>query len=325
MKSRVFIGSSASERSLAVLEIVADSLAEVGDCIKWTKAFAKNISNLDSLVRQTKMADFSILVAMADDKLFKKEEVYTVARDNVIFEFALFMGSTGLTRAFLLAEEGINLPTDLDGITLPRFTLDSEKYNSLEKRCEEIKETILQVSKGSELGFLPSTALAIGYYYNFVRKVCEEIHTTGKVVSGEKDKSTDILVKDFRFNVVIPENLDDNGVDGFKAIYYKKNGFNNGTTGSVATKRGYPFVFKLDPPNQNDSGKFISMYDVPSTLSTIVEALKLYMPNEQVGQSSETEHLERRELVNFAKVLAYLVSKQSTTKNNVTIIENAVL
>jgi len=254
-------------------------------------------------------------------------ELYEVARDNVIFEFGLFLGSSGLNRAFLLAEEGINLPTDLDGITIAKFSLEDDRHNSINALCEVIKYRISAISKGSDLGFLPSTALAIGYYYNFVRKVCEEIHESSKVVTGEKDTLKEIKVKDFRFNVVLPANIDDNGVDSFKALYHKKNGLHNASTGTIAlAKRGYPFVFKINPPGQDENGEIsIEMYDVPATLNTIIEALKLFMPKEQVGQSPEVDHLERRELENFAKVLRYLVAKNVSTKSYVNILEGVEL
>ncbi len=323
MNPRIFIGSSVD--SLPIVQQVSDLLSDVGDCVLWTNAFAQNKSNLDSLVRQTKLSDFSILIATKDDILLKKENLQVVARDNIIFEFGLFLGAGGINRTFMLAEDGIDLPSDLDGIALARFTLEPGKYNSLETRCNEIKQNIANVDKGSDLGLLPSTALAIGYYYNFIKKVCEEIHHTNKILSGEKENAKEINVKDFKFHIIIPGNLDDNGIEDFRLLYYKRNNFNNGTTGTLATKRGYPFVFKLDPSEQEKDNKIIQLYDLPSTLNTIVEALKVFMPKVQVGESDEVEHLEKRELNNFGKVLKYLISKNVATKNFVSVIENVGL
>jgi hypothetical protein len=319
MKPRIFLGSAAAR--LAVLERVKEELSDTGDCVLWTNAFSLNKSNLDSLVRQAKLSDFSLLLAMKDDVLIKKGETFAVARDNVVFEFGLFLGATGLNHAFLLAEDGIDLPSDLDGITISKFTLEPGKFNSLEKKCGEIKKNIIETSKGSDLGLLPSTALAIGYYYNFVRSLCDDIHNTGKVVSEGKDFG----VKRFKLNVIIPANIDDGGIDGFKTLYYKKHGLNSGTTATVATRRGYPFVFKLEPPEQSENDKIIDLYDVPGTLNTISEALKIYMPRVQVGQSPEVEHLERRELANFAKVLNYLILQNVLTNGYVHVHSDVTL
>jgi hypothetical protein len=324
MKPRIFLGSSANH--LNVLRKVESYFADTAYCKLWTSAFAQNKSNLDSLERETKLSDFSILLAMKDDILTKKGEEFTIARDNVIFEFALFLGSTGLNRAFLLAEERINLPSDLDGITISKFTMEPGKHNSLENICEGIKQNINTVSKGSDLGFLPSTALAIGYYYNFIKRVCEAIHTRGVVVEGEKENARDIKVKEFKFHVIIPDNLDDNGVQDFKIFYNRKHELKSARTVSVDRGRGHPFVFKLEPPEQKEEDhKIIHLHDVPDTLNTIVEALKLYMPQVQVGQSDEVEHLEHRELANFAKVLKYLITKNTSTRNSVIVTENVAI
>jgi hypothetical protein len=323
MKPRVFLGSSAE--SISITQKVSDMLSDFGDCVKWTCAFVQNKSNLDSLVHQTQLSDFSVLIASKDDILLKKEELHVVARDNIIFEFGLFLGAGGINRCFILAEEGIDLPSDLDGITIAKFVTEAGNYNSLENRCNEIKQQMIAVEKTSSLGFLPSTALAIGYYYNFIRKVCEAIHSDNKIVIGEKENAKEIKLKEFKFHVIIPNNLDDNGIENFKILYYKKNNFNNGMTGTIATKRGYPFVFKLDPLEQDEEDKIIYLYDLPSTLNTIVEALKIFMPKVQVGESDEVEHLEKRELKNFAKVLKYLISKNVSTKDYVVVMENVEL
>ena len=323
MKPRIFIGSSVE--GLAIAEQVKNYLSDVGDCIIWTKAFAQNKSNLDSLIHQTKLSDFSILIATKDDVVIKKDEAKIEPRDNIIFEFGLFLGAAGLNRCYMMVQEETDLPSDLDGITLARFSMDLKKYNSIDKRCEEIKELIININKGSDLGLLPSTALAIGYYYNFIKKVCEDIHNNNKIIIGEKENSKELTIKKFKFQIVVPANLDDNGVDDFKTLYYKKQNLVGGATGTLSTKRGYPFVFKLEPLEQIEDEKTIHLYDVPSTLNTIVEALKLYMPKVQVGESPEVEHLEKRELNNFTKVLRYLITKNNSTKNYVEIIDKVEL
>ncbi|RYY91036.1 MAG: hypothetical protein EOO15_00410 [Chitinophagaceae bacterium] len=325
MKPKIFIGSSAT--NLPTLEKVQAILADVGECVPWTNAFEQNRSNPDSLVLQTKLAEFSVMLAMKDDLLEKKGVSYEVARDNVIFEFGLFLGSAGLNRAFMLVEEGINLPTDLDGITLSRFTLELGKHNTLEKVVEELKKAIIKSSEGSNLGLLPSTALAMGYYHNFIWKLCDELHTVSRIQVGEGAEKKEYKVKDFVFNIIIPSNIDDKGVDSFKAIYHKKHSLNSASTATtVSSKRGYPFVFKLEPPEQDQDGELIiEGYDIPTTLNTILETLQLFLPRDQVGYSAEKDHLEKRELANFAKVLNYLVSKNTATKDNVKIHENVSL
>ena len=316
MKPRIFLGSSAE--NLTTLEIISHELSAVGNCVKWTSAFEQNKSNLDSLFIQTRLSDFSILLAMKDDIVEKKGEKLNVSRDNVIFEFGLFLGSTGINRSFLVAEDGIDLPSDLDGVTIEKFTLEEGKYNSIKNICQNINENIQKQIKSSELGLLPSTALAIGYYNGFVKRVCEDLHHTGKMING----SDEFEVSKFVFKVIIPEELDDNGVDDFKVLYNKKHELSDASTlGKSGIKRGYPLAFKIDLDEDNADTKTHSIIDIPSTLNTIVECIKLYMPHLQIGKNEDIDILEKKELWNFARVLKYLISKNASTKNNVIVIE----
>jgi predicted nucleotide-binding protein len=113
MITRIFLGSSAER--IPILEELEGYLSTVGKCQRWTGAFVPNASGLESLIHQTRLSDFSVLLAMKDDITIKRGEEFNVARDNMIFEFGLFLGAAGIRKAFLLAEEGIDLPSDLDG------------------------------------------------------------------------------------------------------------------------------------------------------------------------------------------------------------------
>lgn len=320
MKPRIFIGSSAD--NLSTLKIISGSLSTIGNCIEWPDAFTQNKSNLDSLMIQTRLSDFSVLLAMKEDIAIKKGKSVSIARDNIIFEFGLFLGSTGINKAFLIAEEEIDLPSDLDGITIEKFTLKQNKYNSLEKVCQHVIQNIQKQSKGSDLGLLPSTALAVGYYNGFIKRVCEDLHHTGKMISGNEEFN----VTKFEFKIIIPTDLDANGIDDFKVLYNKKHGLSDASTiGKAGIKRGYPLAFKIDVDEDMTKGSTHHLIDIPSTLNTIIECMKIYMPHIQIGKNDEIEELEAKELNNFAKVLRYLISKNASTKNNVTVIENVTL
>ena len=51
--------------------------------------------SLDSLLKAGSMFDFGILVATKDDKTKSRDKGFETPRDNVIFEFGLFMGRLG--------------------------------------------------------------------------------------------------------------------------------------------------------------------------------------------------------------------------------------
>jgi len=311
MKPRIFIGSS-GER-LLVLEQVEKLLEPIGECQRWTGAFTPNKSNLDSLIQQTRLSDFSVLIAMKDDIVIKKGVTKDAARDNMIFEFGLFLGAAGIRKSFMLVEEDIDLPSDLDGITLHRFTQAAGKYNSLEKVCQTIIKAIEENNEGSELGLLPSTALAIGYYNGFLKKVCDDLHQNKRIYCGSKKSA----IIDFIFHVVVPHELDHNGVDDIITQYTALQQLSPASTGPQG-QRGYPFHFKT-VAGTGAGSHICHIHDLPTTLNTIKECIKLLMPQEQVGHSAKHGFLEKRELDNFSKVLNFLVSKNASTKNHVVI------
>ncbi|HEY5369235.1 MAG TPA: STING domain-containing protein [Hanamia sp.] len=164
--------------------------------------------------------------------------------------------------------------------------------------------------------------MAIGYYNGFVKRVCEDLHHTEKMING----SDEFEVKKFVFKVIIPEELDDNGVDDFKVLYNKKYELSDASTiGKSGIKRGYPLAFKIDLEEDNSDTTTHSIIDIPSTLNTIVECIKLYMPHLQIGKNEDIDILEKKELWNFARVLKYLISKNASTKNNVIVIEGETI
>jgi hypothetical protein len=324
LKPRLFAGSSSEQ--IPLLNKIIDLIGEAAECIPWTNAFDSNKSGLDSLIKRARLADFSILLATKDDLLTEREETYSVPRDNVIFEFGLFLGSSSPFKCFLIAEDGANLPSDLEGITVFKFTREDDKYNSIEKIVENIVEQINKVSDVSELGLLPSTALAIGYFNCFLKKVCDEIINTSSITIESKK----VKIKEFKIDVLLPAALDDDGVDSFIKMYNIKHNFSKASTfvesSSIKNARGYPFHFKVDPPEQNlDSEITVQLSDIPTTLSTIIESLKLFLPLGEVGLNEDRTYLEKRELANFSKVLKYLINRNSVTKNYVTVIENVTL
>nr|WP_294948797.1 STING domain-containing protein [uncultured Mucilaginibacter sp.] len=315
IKKRLFIGSSAEQ--LTTLNEIVALIGDAAECTRWTNAFGNNESTLNALIKQTRLSDFAILLATKDDITKQRDEVLTTPRDNVIFEFGLFLGAAGPDKCYLIAEEDADLPTDLDGITVAKFSRTPGKYNSLDKIVDSIKEQINKLANLSELGLLASTALAIGYYNSFIKRVCEEIHTNSSVVIEDKE----VKIKSFRLKVVIPETLDDSGVANFTMLYNRQHELKGASTfvsSTSANKRGYPFHFKVDPPDQDMNQPIdIHILDIPGTLSTIVECLKLYLPSGLVGFNIDMDYLEKRELENFTKVLRHLVDRNAATKSYV--------
>jgi hypothetical protein len=120
-RPRIFIGSSTS--GLKYAEALNARLDEKCEVTLWSYAFRASRSTLDNLVDQAHSVDFAALVLTPDDLLVKAGEEYPVARDNVLFEAGLFMGTLGPERTFLVCsrDQAVVLPTDLAGITQARW------------------------------------------------------------------------------------------------------------------------------------------------------------------------------------------------------------
>jgi hypothetical protein len=172
MKRKLFIGSS-SGQGLEIAKTVEARVTEVCgkwiDCVVWNRGavFDINRSFLDSLLRASQKYHYGIFVATKDDPTVKKGASVVEPRDNVIFEMGLFLGSMGVSRSFLLVEEGVGLPSDFEGIAVPHFSIKDEQ--SALSAVDQILERIGRTQKTFNLKPIPSATLALGYFHNFLK------------------------------------------------------------------------------------------------------------------------------------------------------------
>ena len=68
------------------------------------------------------MFDFGLFVATEDDKSTLRNKKFKTPRDNVIFELGLFFGRLGKNRSYVILEGEAKLPSDMDGISVSKFT-----------------------------------------------------------------------------------------------------------------------------------------------------------------------------------------------------------
>lgn len=308
MKPRIFIGSS--KEGLDVAEYIQASLNDEFECILWTNdIFKYNDSFLETLLKEASLFDFGILVATKDDYSKIRNKSFDTPRDNIIFEFGLFIGRLGHSRAFVVQEEGAKLPTDMLGITVPQFTrtADLKLSTSLNEEIEKIRKTINEKINLGELGLLPSTVLAIGYFYNFVSIACESLHTKKEIdVDGH-------IFKSFELNIVIPKDLDAD-IKKRATVYLKANTLKQIQLESSG--RNFPVFVSYD---QSQTG-FLKLFDMPTTLGAVDKAIEMYMRKGHIGKTSQQKLLEERELRNFQTTLQSLIDNDAFCRNIVKII-----
>jgi len=306
LKPKIFIGSSTAGYSIA--EKVKNNLANVGDCFLWKdpNVWEPNRSTFENLLKMVSFFDFGIFVATADDLTLTNDKIVIEPRDNVILEMSLFLGAMGRDKAFLLVENGIKLPTDFNGIYMPHFDRNSDE--EIRIACEAYAKKIEEHYTLGHLSLYPTTALAIGYYKNFVSGLVESAQ------DAEILEIDGIQFTDFKLKVVMPRDL--HGLIREKASqFYKRHGF---VENAMKTKyRKHPAWFQLDPKN----APVAMLYDMPSTLTGIDDAIEMILQKGFQGRTKMQEVIEERELNNFRRVLQMQIDKSPFAQSTVEIID----
>ena len=117
VRPSLFIGSSAE--GLPVASALQELLHHDMDPTVWSQGlFHPTASLLQKLVQQARQYDLANFVFVPDDDLILRQQKYRAVRDNVIFEYGLFVGLLGLDCCFLMTPfdtSDLRLPTDLLG------------------------------------------------------------------------------------------------------------------------------------------------------------------------------------------------------------------
>lgn len=298
----IFIGGTSE--GLKFAEKVKQTLEDSANvqCTIWNEnTFNYNEAFLDSLSKASIIHDFGIFIATKDDLALIRNNVEEVPRDNIIFEYGLFLGAIGNNRTYLLQEEGCKLPTDILGFTTPRFkkTFDTQKWKNL---CKTILDDINIKFNKSEIQLLPSTSLAIGYFNSFISVVSKNIIDNDGCLLHKSKK----LHEKVDFNILIPTELSED--IGSKAqIYYKNKNYQIEEVGN--DKRPFPIRFF-----KSEEGNKLTIVDIPTTLNAIKPAIDLLIPDKGLGRNPDKLKLERKELENFKKTIDFLVSQNPCAK-----------
>ena len=119
-RANIFIASS--KEALPLARAVKSHFDSEADVDIWSEnIFKANRNYLDTLLNRASFYDFVIAVFTGDDEAIIREKQVKVTRDNVIFEFGLFLGRLGPNRTFLVLEEGVELFSDWSGIEVAKF------------------------------------------------------------------------------------------------------------------------------------------------------------------------------------------------------------
>jgi hypothetical protein len=321
----IFIGSSSEGCSVA--RAIKEQFDAEADVDVWNEdVFQLNSSFLESLLRAVNLYDFAVLVFTPDDTTTSRGDIQQTPRDNVLFEHGLFLGRLGPKRAFIICEEQVKVPSDFAGITIAKYRRreDGNLKSAVGTACNQIRSAINEQMKRSELGLLPSTALAIGYHQNFIRKVVSELIANRRKLAGDSgitkiicvredqpdgskkdvDKTIPISYDDFVLQILIPtEDLSELAPDGLKSSVQN--------LVQITLKTPYrPFPFYISASEKEiQQTAVLELFDIPTTLLASRKAIELILGKQYVGPSRDQDKLEKREIKNFEKTLAYLIQE----------------
>jgi hypothetical protein len=189
---------------------------------------------------------------------------------------------------------------------MPKFNKNDDR--TIEKSCDAYIAKIEEHHKLGHLSLYPTTALAIGYYKNFVSGLVESVQNA---LPLEFDG---VEFNDFKLKIVMPNDL--KGVIRQKAdLFYKRHKF---VENALKTQfRKHPAWFQLDPK----SAPVALMYDMPSTLTGIDDAIEMILQKGYQGRTKLQDTIEQRELNNFRRVLQILIDKSPYAQATVEVID----
>lgn len=285
MKRRIFIGSS-SEGLWIAEEVKKKIEYDCGDwlqCDIWNDGdvFKINRGTLDSLVKASRKYDYGIMIATSDDLSIKRRIIHRSMRDNVLFEMGLFLGSLGLDRAFLFTNKKVNIPSDFNGVTLIQYSTKKD----VAIKASELSRCLKESQNSYPLKPLPSSALALGYYENYI------VHLSRKLDEENPD---------WRLQIVIPMETS-KLLDTIKQYEKRTN------SRQVFNERPVTHQYSEEP------GKY---WDIPTTLKTLNRLVDFFAPIREVGLNSENSEWKEQEIRCFTGTLQTLI-KNSPFKEHI--------
>jgi len=229
MKPRVFLGSSVE--GLSVAYAIQTNLIHDAEITVWSQGvFELSKTTIESLFEILGSVDFGVFVFTPDDLIKIRENSTATVRDNVLFEFGLFLGKLGRQRVFFIipSEHELHLPTDLLGITPAKYESNREDKNIIAATGAASHQIRLMIKKYGSLQQIEEIANTpeviekapqeLSNYYSdfFAKKYEDAIQKIEIEIEKETDKIEIIELKILK--AVCQYRLDEKNVNLFEEI-----------------------------------------------------------------------------------------------------------
>ena len=137
---------------MPIAEAIEVNLSSVAEVTSWKHAFKAGRPFIDDLSDLKDKFDFAVLVITPDDILMSRQQNFLAPRDNIIFEFGLFIGSIGKERVYAISDENLNPKIFSDYLGVTYLTYDSNRKDkdmnrALSPPCIKIKDRIKELGQ----------------------------------------------------------------------------------------------------------------------------------------------------------------------------------
>jgi hypothetical protein len=289
-------------------------LAEVADITAWSdqRETARSTApgaTIAELLAQTRLHDFLVLV-LGNGGLAARR---AARRATVLFEAGLLIGALGGERSVVVLAPGtragsLRLPGDLfDGTFAQAWFAPENLEAGLAAAAGAIKALLAERWAAAAPALLPSTGVAIGYFRNFVKPVCDYLAGDEVAIGDQRFAGKDF---DFTFEIVIPATLEDALPDGQQRFWARN--ASRLTDRSLTLGRRYPFFIRTGP-----SANPLRVVDYPTPLAASVDAVAMVLRGESQGRDETRSLLGAREIENFAITFAALIAADPAAASHV--------
>lgn len=171
--TRLFIGSSTEQKVVAAsLKLALDKARRASgvelECDVWYRQFEPTWLTLEVLEKALGANDYGVFIFAPDDVVISRKRRTPAVRDNVLFEFGLWMGRYGRGRCVVVAPEGagLRIPSDLAALGYIQYS-PPEDRTSIDGWERQLTEPAIEILKavqkyGATPEALRNTDVSIG-------------------------------------------------------------------------------------------------------------------------------------------------------------------
>ncbi len=318
-KKRIFIASSKESVKIAtgVMKYLSSNLpADKYECVIWKDNFySLSDTTYKQLLSKSISFDYAVIICGQDDMAIRndsdpRQKVNFVARDNVYWEFGLFVGVLSHEKVFCVCDQECKLASDLSGDNIIIYkTNKNGSINNINYKLKPMLDKIYETEKIQNIALLPTTSLALNYFHNFIEPISQRLNSMTTI--EYKGKNYHLYEEQKRIYVVIPNLLTPN-IRNYASSYNSEKKF-------IGIKVPAPDGFNRDIfvngwESDLEKGKF-QIYDIPTILESALRTVDYVMAEAHNGDTNESKIAKYKAIDDFCEsLMIHINNSRSASK-----------